>query len=174
TNLCGRRGSGDRLLLGMGEAITWRDPGAPLRQFAERPASEKRKAVLNFRDGLPKTYDDFQRRLDGNFFALFDFVPVPVAVRGGAELHERLRLLLEHQLLVILPSLRGLASFPLGLAARAQLFLRVHGDVVLALADAVGVPSIDVKRVARFGERHFLASGIDFVFAVALVPLGDG
>src|SRR5215469_2456691 len=121
-------------------------------------------------------------------------VRVPVAVPGGrgdrdgltgevrrngpsdvverANLHNPRLRLFENQLFVDGANL-GLLFEGL-LAANAVFFGRGHRDVVLDVADASGIRSVDLQRMLVAAEVDVLALGVDFMFAVGAVPLGDG
>src|SRR5580704_7382356 len=59
-------------------------------------------------------------------------------------------------------------------AARAIFFRGGLRNVVFEVADASGVIGINFQRVFKALQIDALAFGVDFVFAVVLVPLGDG
>ena len=59
------------------------------------------------------------------------------------------------------------------LAARAIFFRGGLRNVVFEVADASGVIGVNLQRVFEALEIDALALGVDFVFAVVLVPLGD-
>src|SRR5262249_8136321 len=60
------------------------------------------------------------------------------------------------------------------LTARAIFFGSGQGHIVLEVANASGVIGVNDQRVFEGFEIDVLALGVDFVFAVILVPLRDG
>src|SRR5579859_8034723 len=93
-------------------------------------------------------------------------------VRDRADLNYRRLRLLENELFIDCTNL-GLFFEGL-LAARAIFFRGGLRNVVFEVADTSGVIGVDLQRVFEALEIDTLAFGVDFVFAVVLVPFGDG
>src|SRR2546429_8546938 len=65
--------------------------------------------------------------------------------------------------------------FFVGLLAADAVFLgRRQRNVVLEMAHASSVLGVDLERVLIAIEVHLLPLGVDFMFAVSTIPLGDG
>src|SRR5271167_2300392 len=93
-------------------------------------------------------------------------------VRDRADLNDGRLGLFENELFV---DGANLGLFLEGLlAARAIFFRGGLRDVVLEVANAGGVIGVDLQGVFKALEIDALALGVDFVFAVVLVPLGNG
>src|SRR5271169_3870903 len=92
-------------------------------------------------------------------------------VRDGADLNYRQLGLLENEFFV---DGADFGLFLEGLLAACAIFFRGGlRNVVFEVADTSGVIGVDVQRVFKALKIDALALGVDFVFAVVLVPLGD-
>src|SRR5256885_10368192 len=89
-----------------------------------------------------------------------------------SDLDDRGLRLLEHQLFV---NGAHFGLFLVGLFAAQAVFLGgSQRDIVLEVTDARSVFRVDFERVLVGIEIHLFALSVDLVFAVGLVPLGDG
>src|SRR5438876_7608075 len=93
-------------------------------------------------------------------------------VGDGADLDDGRLRLLENEFFVDGANLGGF--FPRLLAADAVFFGRGQRNVMLEVADAGSVFRVNHERMFEALEVNCFALGVDFVFAVGLIPFGDG